>query len=182
MLVADVEPDSVAMVVPKTAALENGVTAEHEFVAAGLPAALEVLGVIAFHQAIREEQAMRPIGAKTELPVVPESALTNDQVRGRKRGAAAVHFLEYAIFDHPVGPAQMNCAALSGIGGIAETQSPQVDMLSRHCRISERMEASVWARFKSPLALSHAKSSLLVASAKKVPGANWALSSTWRRR
>ena len=84
----------------ETASLDDNPPAQADLVAAGLPAAIEILGVVPSRHAVREEQVVSPVRAPAELAVVLERAAADDLVGPEKRGAAGVGLLEDAILDH----------------------------------------------------------------------------------
>src|SRR4029077_8450495 len=97
MLFADIEPDAITAVAHKPASFQDCVTAQDQFVAAGLPAAVEAFGVIVLHQALGEQQLMGTVRAKSYLPVVPENTPPDDLVFAGKGRAAGVHAFDRAV-------------------------------------------------------------------------------------
>ena len=87
VLVADVEPDAVAAIVGEGAVLQDGPAGQADLVAAGLPAAVEALGVVVPHGAAGQQQAVGVAGPEAELAVVLEGAIANDDVLAREDSA-----------------------------------------------------------------------------------------------
>ena len=65
MLVADIEPNAVAVVAHKPASLQHGVAAQHQLVAAGLPPPVKAFGVVVLDQALGEQQLVGAVRAET---------------------------------------------------------------------------------------------------------------------
>lgn len=68
------EPNAVAAIADEASLLQHGVATQDQLVAARLPAAVEIFGVVALDQAFREEEIMRAVGAEAQLAVVAKHA------------------------------------------------------------------------------------------------------------
>ena len=130
VLIADIEPNAVASVLDERAVLQDDPTGQTDLVATRFPASIESLGVVVADGAVGQVQAMGPAGAETELAVVLERAVADGDVFASELGATAVGVLEHAIRHGQMIPGQFDGSLLRPIGGVAEVQALDRDVIA----------------------------------------------------
>ena len=128
VFVADVEPDAAAVVLLEPASLDHDAAAQGELVAAGLPAAVEVPGIVTAGDALGEEQTVGVARAPADLAVVLERAAAHDLVGCAEGSAAGAGLFEDAILDHVTLPAELRGSLLGRVGRVTEPQPSQLDV------------------------------------------------------
>ena len=84
IFIADIEPDSRAVIGYETAFLQNNAARQDDFVAAGFPLAVKTFGVVVANRATGEKKIVGAHRCKTELPVILKSTIPRDLIGGAK--------------------------------------------------------------------------------------------------
>ena len=123
IFIADIEPDTVAVVFDKRAILEHDATAQAYLVAARLPAAVESFDIIVSYRASGHSQPVGTIGSETELAVVLERASADGDIFTCECGATCIGALEDTVLDGQMIAGKFDGSVLRAIGCISKAHT-----------------------------------------------------------